>query len=254
MKTKIIIATHKEYHMPEETIYLPVHAGKSISVAELPYQGDDTGKHISEKNPSYCELTALYWAWKNLDADYIGLAHYRRHFTVRKPSFTCKDKFPFVLTTEEAERLLDEHDILLPKKRNYFIETGYSHYIHSHPAEALDKTMEIIHEICPEYDVAFDIVMNSSKAHRFNMFIMKKEILDSYCNWLFAVLFELEQRLDISSYDDYNKRVFGFIGERLLDVYLLNNGLDYKEIDVMFMENEHWIKKGFHFIKRIFVH
>ncbi len=254
MDVKILVATHKEYSMPEDSLYLPIHAGKAMAETDLPYKGDDTGDNISQKNANYCELTALYWAWKNLHADYVGLAHYRRHFAVRKPSFLCKNKFPFVLTTAEAKTLLKDHDILLPKKRNYFIETGYSHYIHSHPAEALDKTMEIIHELCPEYDVAFDIVMNSSKAHRFNMFIMKKEIFDTYCTWLFTILFELEKHLDISTYDDYNKRVFGFIGERLLDVFILNNGLSYKEIDVMFMENEHWLQKGVHFIKRIFIH
>jgi len=254
METKLIVATHKEYTMPEDPLYLPVHAGKAASTLELPYQGDHTGEHISEKNPNYCELTALYWAWKNLKAEYIGLTHYRRHFTIRKPSVFCKDKFPYVLTTEEVSALLNNHDIILPKKRNYFIETSYSHYIHSHPSDAIDIIMELIHERCPEYDVAFDMVMNSSKAHRFNMFIMKKEILDGYCSWLFDLLFELENRLDISSYDEYNQRVFGFLAERLLDVYLLNNGLDYKEIDVMFMENEHWFRKGFQFIKRIFVH
>ena len=191
---------------------------------------------------------------ENLDADYIGLCHYRRHFTVRKPGFLCKDKFPYVLNSEEASALLKEHDIILPKKRNYLIETGYSHYIHAHPAKALDKTMEIIHTYYPEYDVAFDLVMNSSKAHRFNMFLMKKEILDDYCTWLFGILSKLEKNLDISSYSDYDKRVFGFLAERLLDVYLLNNGLKYKEIDVMFMEQEDWIQKGFSFIKRIFIH
>ena len=254
MNMKIIVATHKEYRMPEDDLYLPVHAGKSVSKWKLPYQGDNTGKHISKKNPNFCELTALYWAWKNLDADYIGLCHYRRHFTVRKPLFFCEDKFPYVLTAEEAADLVARHDIILPKKRNYFIETGYSHYIHAHPAEALDKTMEIIHKHYPEYDVAFDLVMNSSKGHRFNMFLMKKEILDGYCSWLFGILSKLEKALDISEYSDYDKRVFGFLAERLLDVYLVNNGLDYKEIDVMFMEQEHWVKKGLSFIKRIFIH
>lgn len=252
MKIVILIATHKEYQMPADPLYLPVHVGKAISTASLPYQGDNTGEHISEKNPYYCELTALYHAWKNLSADYLGLAHYRRHFARKKPGLLCKNKFPFVLTSKEAASLLEQYDILLPKKRNYFIETNYSQYIHAHPEEPLLKTKELIHTLYPDYDSAFLQVMNSKTGHRFNMFVMKKELFDDYCTWLFHILFELEKSLDVSSYDTYNKRVYGFLAERLLDVYITKHNLSYKELPVLFMEQEHWVKKGFSFLKRKF--
>ena len=76
---KIIVAAHKEYWMPEDPVYMPMHVGRAIS-APLPYCGDDNGDHISGKNRTFCELTAIYWAWKNLDDDFIGLCHYRRYF------------------------------------------------------------------------------------------------------------------------------------------------------------------------------
>ncbi len=253
MKTTILIATHKDYPMPEDTLYLPLHVGKDLSSVSLPFQGDNTGVHISEKNPHYCELTALYWAWKNLDSDYIGLAHYRRHFTVQKPGPFCKNKFPFILNSTEVELLLQKHAILLPKPRKYYIETNYSHYVHAHPAESLDKTKQIIELLYPEYSSAFDLVMNRTTAHMFNMFVMKKEIFHAYCDWLFHILFALESKLNISSYDAYNQRIFGFVSELLLDVYLEKNALSYKEIDMMFMENEHWLKKGVAFLKRKFI-
>ena len=99
MNIKIIVAAHKKYRMPADQCYLPLHVGKK-GKADLGYQGDDVGDNISEKNPYYCELTGLYWAWKNLDADYIGLAHYRRHFAnrIRKMMFWKKDPFDAVLT------------------------------------------------------------------------------------------------------------------------------------------------------------
>ena len=78
---KIIVATHKEYNMPSDDIYLPVQVGAE-GKKDLGYQKDNIGNNISKKNPFFCELTGLYWAWKNLKADYIGLAHYRRHFSL----------------------------------------------------------------------------------------------------------------------------------------------------------------------------
>ncbi len=253
MNIKILVATHKEYQMPEDSIYLPIHVGKENSMLSLPFTGDNTGEHISAKNPYFCELTALYWAWKNLDADYIGLAHYRRHFTYRKPKPFCSNKFPYILNSSEAETLLSRHSILLPKQRNYIIESNYTQFIHAHPAESLARTKDILAELFPDYLPSFDLVMNRTKAHRFNMFIMKKTLLHAYCSWLFPILFELEKRLDISSYTTYNQRIFGFISERLLDVYLEKNHLSYAELPVMFMENEHWVRKGLSFLKRKFI-
>ena len=86
MNVTIVVAAHKPYWMPSDRIYLPLHvgaAGKKDADGrplDLGYTRDDSGENISEKNPYYCELTGLYWAWKNLNADYLGLVHYRRHF------------------------------------------------------------------------------------------------------------------------------------------------------------------------------
>ena len=140
MKITILIATHKKYTMPKDAMYLPIYVGKEISSIALPYCTDNTGEHISEKNPYYCELTALYWAWKNLKSDYIGMVHYRRYFVKKKPIPFIKDKFSYVLTEKQLKPLLKNSDILLPKQRNYYIETNYSHYVHAHPAESIDKT------------------------------------------------------------------------------------------------------------------
>lgn len=244
MNAKIIVATHKPYWMPEDDIYLPLHVGKAVK-ADIKLQGDDTGDNISIKNPNYCELTGLYWAWKNLNAEYIGLAHYRRHFSVK----VKKDKKQSVLTKSQLNELLSLTNVVLPKKRNYYIETIYSHYAHTFDETHLDKTKEIIKLKYPDYLESFDTVMNSRSAHMFNMLIMKKELFDSYCEWLFDILFELENKIDMSGMSAFDARLFGRVSEMLLDVWLIKNNIQYKEIKHIYMESINWWKKGTGFLK-----
>ena len=244
---KLIVATHKKYKMPKDDVYLPIHVG-AYGKDSIGYIRDDSGDNISKKNLNYCELTGLYWAWKNLDSQYLGLVHYRRHYTVKR----IGNKWNRILTRCQLEKLLENNSIILPPKRNYFIETTYSQYAHAHHAIDLDVTRKIIKEKYPEYIVAFDNCMKSTKGHKFNMFIMKKEYINSYCEWLFDILFELENRLDISDYSQNDLRVFGFVSERLLDVWLITNKLKYKEISVMFMEKQNWFIKISKFLNRKF--
>ncbi len=246
MDVKIIVATHKKYWMPDDPMYLPLHVGAE-GKESIGYTPDNTGDNISSKNANYCELTGLYWAWKNLKADYIGLAHYRRHFSNGKRFGDKKDK---VISQVELEKCLAEADILLPKPRNYWIETNYSQYAHAHHAIDLDTTRAIIQEKYPEYIKAYDESMKRTTGHRFNMFIMKKDKFDEYCKWLFDILFELESRLDISSYNKNDARVFGFVSERLLDIWLETKGYNYKTMPYVFMESQNWVIKGWNFLKR----
>lgn len=246
MEIRIIVAAHKPYWMPEDPIYLPVQVG-AAGKESIGYQRDDEGENISSWNANYCELTGLYWAWKHVDADYIGLAHYRRHFAGGKRS---GDKKARVIGRAELEGKLKETDILLPNPRNYRIETGFSQYVHAHHAADLAMTRKILSEKYPEYLPMWDKCMKVTTGHRFNMFVMKKDLLDAYCAWLFDVLFELEKRLDISSYNKNDSRVFGFVSERLLDVWIGTNGYAYKDTPYVFMENQNWIVKGGNFIRR----
>jgi len=251
MDIKILIATHKEYWMPRDEVYLPIHVGKE-NKQELGYIGDNTGCNISIKNPNYCELTAIYWAWKNLKVDYIGLVHYRRYFT-RHNFRNCEKKKRDILSKKDFENILKYVDIIVPDKRKYYIETNRSHYNHAHYKKDLDETENIIKEIYPEYSMAFNKVMNRTWGHMFNMFVMRKDYFDEYCDWLFTILFELEKRIDISNYTTMEARVFGFISELLLDVWLETKQVKFKEVNVSFMERQNWIKKGTLFLKRKFI-
>lgn len=250
---KIIVATHKKYQMPEDEIYLPVQVGAE-GKEDLGYQRDNKGDNISSKNAYYCELTGLYWAWKNLNADYIGLSHYRRHFTCIEKKYSNENKkFKVVLNKNQLDKILETTDIILPKKRKYYIENLYDHYTHTLHGETLEETRKIIKEQCTEYLIEFDKLHKRTSAHMFNMFIMKKEYLNQYCEWMFKILFELEKRIDPKQYDSFHARYIGRVSELLLDVWINTNNLKYKEVKVIEMQNVNWLKKGFAFLQAKFI-
>lgn len=263
MNIKIIVASHKPYVMPDDKIYLPVQVG-SYGKDSINFQRDDEGENISEKNPRFCELTGLYWAWKNLSCDYLGLAHYRRHFTIaagkewNSNKLLPSEKIKFVLNGKQARELLKRYPIVLPKKRSYYIETLYSHYAHSHYARHLDITREIIEEKYPEYLESFDRTVKQRSGYMFNMYIMRKDLSDEYCQWLFDILFELEARLDVGELSAFQGRLYGRVSEIIFNVWLnyqvKENKYACKEIGCMHMESINWLKKGGAFLKAKFFH
>lgn len=240
---KILVAMHKAAPVPKDDLYLPMQAGKCGKPA-LGYQGDDVGDNISAKNPDYCELTALYWAWKNLQADYIGLVHYRRYFC--GSGIDGEKQFAKIANAKDIERLLGEADIIVPKKRHYYVESIYSHYAHAHRKSDLDLVGAIIKEKYPKYLPAFENLKKRKSAHMFNMLIMRRDILHEYCQWLFGVLFELEKRIG----NNHEPRVFGFLSERLLDVWLETNNLQYVEQSLVNFGVENIFVKGIKMLGR----
>lgn len=249
MDIKIIVATHKPYWMPDGEMYVPVHAGSALS-GDIGFTPDNTGDHISEKNPNFCELTALYWAYKNLRSDYLGTSHYRRYFAPRGAHGEKKSR---IIRRAQMEKLLEKYDVIVPRPRRYYIETNYSHHSHAHNAQDLDTTRAVIQDLHPEYLDAFDTCMKRTWAHMFNMFVMKRELADAYCEWLFSILFELEKRLDISNYTRNDGRVFGYMGEKLLDVWLTANKIPYHEQPYVFLEKIRWYIKIKMFLRRKFI-
>lgn len=247
MDIKILVATHKNYQMPKDPLYLPIFVGKDLHPdVNHTFQGDNTGNNISSKNANYNELTAIYWGWKNLDVDAMGLVHYRRYLSL-KGGKTLDN----ILTLKETEKLLSNNDIILPKRRNYYIETNKSHYLHAHENKPFSVMEKVVKNDYPAYIESFDKVMNRTWAHMFNMFIMKRQPLDEYCNWMFDVLKKVESQIDITNYSTYEKRVYGFLSELLLDVWL-DQHPEYSthEVKYVFMEHTNWLVKGGNFLKR----
>ena len=244
---RILVATHKSYRMPDDPIYFPLLVGAECNGTDWNGAKDNTGDHISQRNPYYCELSGLYWAWKNTDADVYGLCHYRRYMGNRR---WWKPKKERLLNENEIREMLSSCDVILPRKRHYWIETRGSQYAHAHHREDLQCVKQILAERYPDYLPSWEWMLGTRSGHICNMFIMRRELLDAYCAWLFDILFEAERRLDISSYSDKDRRVFGYLGERLLDVWIRRNGLRYTEAPMINLERQHWIRKGTAFIQR----
>jgi len=243
-KIKILIATHKNFRMPKDDMYIPLHVGKE-GKTDLGFIGDNTGDNISLKNSSWSELTGLYWGWKNLDCDYMGLVQYRRHFMLKKKR---EGIFESILTQNEAAQLLDKADIILPQKRNYRIvtlEEHYNGYDFSIPSD-LVNLREAIHSISPEYDKAVNEVMSRKSGHMCNMFIMKKNLLNDFCEWEFSILNALEKTIE-----DDRKRIIGYIAEHMLDIWIEKNGYRYVECKVALLDRKNEFDKKFDFLMRI---
>lgn len=251
---KIIVATHKHFQMPKDNnLYLPIHVGRE-GKHDLGYTGDNTGDNISTLNPYYCELTGLYWAWKNLECDYLGLVHYRRYFTKIRQSFNDEVKIDdVILSQEDIDQLLTNFEVIVPKKRKYCIETLYSHYAHTLDNTHLDETRKIIEKISPDYLNSFDKVMKQRSGYMFNMFIMKKELVDDYLSWLFPILDNLYKTIDMSGYTPFEARLYGRVSELLFNVWLKKKNISPKEVPFMYMERVNLFEKGKSFLQAKFL-
>ena len=254
-RVTILIASHKNYQMPSDDMYLPMHVG-SLGKESIGYQRDDDGDNISELNPYFCELTALYWAWKNVNSDYIGLAHYRRHFSLHPHA---KDKWNAVLKENEIESDFNSVKVFVPAKRRYYIETLYSHYAHTHYSIQLDETRKIIEEKYPEYISSYDKVLKQRWGYMFNMMIMDRNLFNDYCEWLFDILFELRSKLGEEGLTPFHSRYYGRVSEIIFNVWLDENvkcgkikSSEIKEIPLIHMEKINWWKKGTAFLKAKF--
>lgn len=251
MDIKILVAAHKKYEMPKDEIYLPIHVGRE-GKASIGYAGDNTGDNISSKNDYFNELTGLYWAWKNLDNSYLGLVHYRRYFTTASfwKRICNKNKYDLIANRAEIENILSKADIILPSKRKYYVETIESH--HRHLPYTLDEDLDVLRKIItedyPEYLSAFEKVMNRRWAHMFNMFVMKRNYLDEYCKWVFSIMFKLDSCIHHDGRTVIQNRAY--ISEFLMDTWIETKGYNYIELPVLFLENQHFLKKVYLLMKR----
>lgn len=219
-KVKILVACHKaDPNIRQDDIYMPIQVGKALHPElDLGFQCDNTGDNISEKNGSYCELTALYWAWKNLkDVDYIGLAHYRRYFNK---------------TNQELYKFINSRNILIAKPLILPVSV-YNELVYWTSLEDSTIFIDSILSLFPEYkeDVISYYFMNN-RFSQCNMMLMPKIMFDEYCNFIFPILQLTEQRIKLSGYTR-QRRVIGYLAETALGLWVKHNKLNVKTDNIV---------------------
>ena len=216
---KILVCCHKPGEWKSDDVYMPIHCGKAISEYDLGIQGDDTGDNISAKNSSYCELTAMYWAWKNLkDVDYIGLCHYRRYFDFNKKNVAVSD---LIL------RYMKKNDVILPEPIFHSC-SNMSYLFYSVSAEDIYITIDCLKRLYPSYEkTLIDYLFNTNKMIAFNIFLLKWDVFVKYQEWIFPLLNEIELKMKPSAYSR-QRRAIAYLAEVLLPIFMLHNNYKVK--------------------------
>ncbi len=235
---QILIAAHQDVYVPKNQLLRPIQVGTALAENKLPDMlYDNEGVHISEKNKTYCELTAQYWAWKNLEADYYGFFHYRRyldfsgkyepdrrHLTgprmspYKEEGSIRTDLSKFGLHEKQMRKIIEAYDVITVLGE-WMNVTVYEQYCQFHQQEDLDCAIRILKETYPQFAKACDWYMNSKYIYFCNMYIMKREYFFAYMEWLFPILEQFEQEKDFSECSEREMRATGFFAERLFGVY-----------------------------------
>lgn len=214
-------------------VYFNIQCGRDDTNLILDMQGDNTGVNISARNRYWSEITGLYWAWKNLEkTKYVGLCSYRRFFNFKNPEFTpfkiIGDKSSSevaAIKLPEFDKIFNKYDVIVPKPYvyAYSIKKVCSMNYRDDDFAKLEK---LVHDLSPDYDEAYRAVLyETNKMIGHNMFIMSWENFDDYCRWVFNILFELEKIIEPNNYPTKQVRVFGYMHELLLAVYIEKNNL-----------------------------
>lgn len=225
----------------DSTQFIPVRCGAVYDKRDnVDMLGDDTGENISERRGIFNELTVMYWAWKNVKADYYGLCHYRRYFSfgeLKKQNvytnidcdyLTKENIEKFRLTdADHITKTVENYDVILTtpfdvtkapeKSKNLFEQFDLSSVMHR---KDLETALDLMKSMHPDYYEDAREYFEGTRFYPCLMFIMKKRLFFEFCDWLFPFLFALEKHLDNEHYSQEELRGLAHIGERLLGVFV----------------------------------
>lgn len=216
-KVQIFVAMHKPgTRCLEDGVFVPIHVGRGLSTPLAGMIGDDTGDNISEKNPSYCEMTAHYWIWKNVkDTEFVGVCHYRRYFGID-------------ISEGNIEQLMKGYDVMMVEP-SFYTDSVYSYFAKFMGAENMTILSLVMKKRCPDFFETLEKVCDGIKFHPFNMLLCRKPLFDDYCEWMFGILGECEKYIKPAPYTNA-KRALAYMAEMLTGVYFLHQQLRIKTV------------------------
>lgn len=241
---RIFISAHKPVELFDSSILQPVQVGCSLRNDRFPWAfHDDKGNNISDLNPMYCELTTQYWAWKNTSSKYVGFCHYRRYFDfsetrhdeniygeIMDDFIDAASQKKYSLDDESIEKFVAQYDVITTERKDIRTYAGRNATLRSQYdaadklfVEDLDKIVSILKKQYPEYGQDADKFLSGHVGRFCNMFIMRREIFNDYCAWLFPLLEEFVSTTDMSRYSKEGVRTPGHLAERLLNTYLIHH-------------------------------
>lgn len=191
---------------------VPLQVGSALTERRIATLTDDIGDNISCRNQHYSETTALYWMWKNAEADYLGLCHYRR-------MWKDLDKIADNLQNYVA-------DIVLPIP-TWMVPTVMEGHLKKYTPEVWETMMDVLKRHSPEYYKAAQTIFGGNIFYASNMLIAKRHVLHQLCSWMFPIVMEVEAQVgDLP--DKYYNRYCGFCTEQLITLYFLYNKQNYR--------------------------
>lgn len=240
----LYVISHKKTNYTYPKDYFVLQVGNSNETFSS-YR-DNTNDNIASRNPFYCELTGLYWISKNAKEDIVGLEHYRRIFTKNLLSRNSK----YFLNKKNILKRLEKADIITTPLYS-FKKTIYQNRLEFCYEQDLNKLRETIEEVAPDYLDSYDAVLNGNESFLCNMMIARKKIFEDYASFLFPLFFALEKKIDPSKYEGDKRRVYGYLSEVLLTVFVKKNNLVFSPCKVSNLETS-FLSRVFANIKRGF--
>ncbi|MGN0688613.1 MAG: DUF4422 domain-containing protein [Oscillospiraceae bacterium] len=222
---QIFMCCHKDYDILP-ALCLPIQCGAALNPPIKGAVADNTGDNISAKNREYCELTAHYFAWKNVQAEYYGFCHYRRFFcaneSIKQPYLALGKKLDKRLLGDENywSQLVPQYEMILPKSEDMGI-TARQHYCTSahHFGEDLELFLMLLSQEAPQLTEAAEKYMSQNRQYFCNMFIMNRAHFYEYCDILFSVLQKFDKQKVLHG-DFQSDRTDGYLGEIFTGIYV----------------------------------
>lgn len=228
-RVQIFQTFHKDYPSNPAAEWL-----RPVGVGGYRHEGfasDASGVNIAALNPSYCELTVQYWAWKNTHSDYVGFCHYRRlmNFVIDQTWLApgnsslpldqgMVDYLSSPAQLQRLQALLGHWDVIVPRqvKTVPSIEHQYLACVERAPWEAFLRVLKLVYADYPGVEQYFRL---APQAPMWNMFVMRRDLFEVYCRDLFLVMDAVYEQIG-TPYDAYQNRYPGFLGERFLGLWL----------------------------------